>query len=165
MTVRGDEAYWLLRVVDLLSSTMKLPMYASVAAIVVGQLLGALRDVVRLPGLIYSPLWNLGNTMEAASVPITLGGIALYLTSLVFMFLVLPLIRGHVLSYGERPWDSLLFNIRVKPFPPGGSPSTLFIPIQSRSGLRHSALYSDASVIANISEWLRERIEEESFRS
>lgn len=101
----------------------------------------------------------IGRLSQAASLVGIMVAIGLYLASLVVLLVVMPLVRGHVISDGERPLDSLVLDTHVTPVASEGARCEV-IELDGRRRLRHSALYTDPAVIQRIAAWIQERLTE-----
>lgn len=157
LTVPGDEAYWWLRLVDTLSIVARLPLYVAIIGFVIALVANNLQGIAAVVGWFLS-VPGAGITFAVYSFALALAFLAAYVLALLLMFFVLPLVRGHVLSYGEGPWESILFHTTVKPYAVGMKASSV-VRLPARALLmRHSTLYSQQRVAQLITEWVRERM-------
>lgn len=100
----------------------------------------------------WRPLWWIVGAVAGG-----MGAVMLVLfVHLAAMVLVPRLVRAHALGFGqETVLDNLLVRIGAKPIPSG-------FPVQLQEyniaceGLRHSGLYEDPQVLADIAAWIRE---------
>jgi hypothetical protein len=153
LTVPGDEAYWWLRLIDALSLVIRIPLYLAIASFLIALIANNLQDVVSVIGWFSESLRGAGQTVAVYSFLVALVSIGFYVVALLLLVAVLPLIRGHVLSYGEGRWESVLFDTTVKPYAMGAAASSV-IRLPVWAWLRHSALYSNRQVAQLIVDWI-----------
>ncbi len=157
LTVARDEAYWLLRTVDLVSWTLKLPAYAALGMLGLGWVATEFVDLLWLIGQVAPPAWTWSQRLYSVGAIGMMIGVASYFTSLAMMVLVMPLIRGHIMSYGERPGDSAVLDFGVRSYPPGADAAAVQV-VAGTGGLRHSSLYASPDVIRRVSAWINGRL-------
>jgi hypothetical protein len=73
-------------------------------------------------------------------------GFVVFLLSVVVMAIAGISLRGHRFAYGEALADSLLLNIRVTAYPPGGSAVDVRAFEAEGEGMQHSALYDSPAL-------------------
>ena len=156
VTARRDEAYLLLSGVDRLTSLVVLPMYIALGLALFSVTVGkAVAESVALVGVFASSWWATGDRLTAANLLLLIGSIGLYFSGVLLMVVVLPVLRSTVLSYGERPLDSALLDIRVKPHPPTGA-TFRAMTLPGKGWFKHSSLHSDPDTVRIVAEWYRD---------
>jgi len=147
-TVKGDEAYLYLWFLDRVSQIPMLGIPLSAILAVCGLMfsdIGEARLLLRLPPDFHYYVFVL-----------FCSSFLVFIASLVVMVVVEPLMRGHLLSFGERFVDSLLLRISVKPLPQRQLPCD-FLEFNSKSGLlklKHDVLTSSPQVVRTVAEWI-----------
>jgi hypothetical protein len=159
-----DEAAIFLRIVDFIANLPYLVwrptaiLWPTICAI-------TLNGILMLPLTIMQFEQVAFETRDSVSLPLVLSLVFLW----PFIFLAIALgifqlvlmawpkiFRGHALGFGERHvFENWLVRISANRLPEGCDPNIETVFSVSTSGLRHSAIYNDPSVIRHVVGWLR----------
>ena len=156
LSITGDEPYFLLSTVDWLTRFVLVPVRAAPwILILLGTIGRIVTELTRTIGLFEHRARIFGDNLQTWTLLAFVGAITTYLLGLLLMTVVLPFLRDHTLSFGETFWDSLLIDIRVKPFPQIGATHQI-IGGRRKGWLRHSSLHEDPRIARDVGRWCYE---------
>jgi hypothetical protein len=156
-TVKRDEAYRYLSILDRLTGISASGMlvsralfFAGVASYFIAGSGGFLTDFDWFPALTRGALM-----LSRLALYLVSAGFIVFLLSVVVMTIAGISLRGHRFAYGEALGDSLLLNIRVTAYPPGGSAVDVRVFEAEGEGMQHSALHGSPALVHALAAWFQ----------